>query len=79
MQYVCKREYELTKNHRETDNEHISGFMPGAPGHCLYPAASFKKLTDKLNPRCDRLLQKPGQIVKDGSEWFCNVPVGKNT
>ena len=80
MQHVlCRREDELTKNHRENDNEHISGFMPEAPGHSLYPVASFKKLTDKLNPSRDRLLQKPGQIVKDDSKWFYNVPVCKDT
>ena len=67
MQYVCKREDELTKNHHENDNELISGFMPEAPGHNLCPVSSFKKLIDKLNPRCDRLWQKPRQIVKDDS------------
>ena len=79
MQYVCKREDELTKNHRENDNELISGFMPEAPGHNLCPVSSFKKFIDKLNRRCDRLWQKPRQIVKDDSKWFCNVPLGKNT
>ena len=80
MQHVlCRREDELTKNHRENDNEHISGFMPGAPGHCLYPATSFKKLFDKLDLRCDRLWQNPRKIVKDDSEWLCNASMGKNT
>ena len=53
--------------------------MPEAQGHNLCPVSLFKKLIDKLNPRCDRLWQKPRQIVEDDSKWFCNVPVGKNT
>ena len=79
MQYVCKKEDEPTKNHHENDNELISGFMPEAPGHNLCPVYSFMKLIDKLNSCCDRLWQKPRQIVKDDSKWFCNVLLGKNT
>ena len=57
--YVSKAVDELTKNHRSSDQEKVTGFMPEAPGNPMCPVASFERYILKLNPKCDRLWQHP--------------------
>ncbi|KAH3751744.1 hypothetical protein DPMN_186313 [Dreissena polymorpha] len=35
LRYVFKATDEMTKNHRETDREEVSGFMTESPGLCV--------------------------------------------
>ena len=70
----------MSKNHRGTDNESFTGFMPEAPGHPLCPVNSFEKYVAKLHPMCDRLWQHPvNSYLDDEDTWFSNRPMGKNT
>ena len=60
MSYVRKIVDEIQKNHQETNEEIITGFMPqiiqpnGMP-HKLYPVQAFENYLGKLNPNSDKL------------------------
>ena len=63
MTYV-KMKDGLTKNHKDTDIDVISGFMPQVLGpdglpHKLCPIRSFKNYTNLLNPNLKSLWQTP--------------------
>lgn len=77
--YVVKKNDELSKNHRESDKDFFSGFMPQSPEseHC--PVSSFVKYMSKLNPHCNRLWQYPrASFLDDEMSWFENRPIGLN-
>ena len=50
-EYVFKVLDELTKNHRESDKENCSEFMPEIPGSELCPVSSFIKYINRLQPQ----------------------------
>ena len=65
-----KVEDETTKNHKETNYEVQTGFMPqmvnsnGKP-HKLYPVRSFENYLGHLNPKIPNLWQTPVQNLID--------------
>ena len=83
--FVKKVQDELLKNHQETDQEIVTGFMPqlldrnGRPHH-LYSVRSFENYLNHLNPNINSLWQTPlKKIPANGSEtWYKNVPLGHN-
>lgn len=82
--YVKKSKDELTKNHRESDNNMVTGFMPqildisGCP-HRLCPVRSFEIYINQLNPKIENLWQHPAKQVKPGATiLFRAVPLGHN-
>ena len=86
MFYIFKSKDELTKNHRETDNPIVTGFMPqiidrntGQP-HKLCPVRSYENYIGKLNESCLYLWQTPNPAAfKRGAPfWYKNKCVGEN-
>lgn len=82
--YVKKQKDELTKNHRESDDTMVTGFMPqlldqnGKPHH-LCPVRSFENLLAHLNPNVENLWQQPLKKKPTNSHvWFKAVPLGHN-
>lgn len=83
--YVKKVKDEETKNHKETNNNIITGFMPqiidpstGHP-HRLCPVRSFENYVGHLNPKVERLWQQPLKrfiTARDNNVWFKAVPLG---
>ena len=76
--YVMKSADELKKNHKEIDNEVISGYMPELPGDPMCPVDSFREYLSHLNPDCENLWQPP--IPKPAtSVWYAKSTVGDHT
>lgn len=81
--YVSKVQDELTKNHREKDNEMITGFMPqlldtdGRP-HRLCPVRSFENYLYHLNPTINNLWQQAFKKKPNNDSWFKAIPLGHN-
>ena len=73
--YVRKVEDELQKNHKEIDNEIITGYMPEIDGDPLCPVESFREYISHLNPNCESLWQTPIDNPKT-SVWYANSTVG---
>ena len=83
MAYVKKVMNEMSKNHKETDHEIITGFMPqlldlnGRP-HKLCPVRSFENYLN--HPDLPKLWQTPLKKFSCESEvWYKKVPLGHNT
>jgi hypothetical protein len=77
--YVYKSRDELTKNHRQNDDELVSGFMPQT-GTVRCPVASYEKYMSKLHPGLDRLWCYPKESFHaDEPCWYTSKPVGVNT
>ncbi|CAG2208062.1 unnamed protein product [Mytilus edulis] len=71
---------ELTKNHRESDKELVSGVMPESPGSVYCPVASYENYIRRLHPSNDRLWQKPlDSFSTEADVWYCNMPLGEKT
>ena len=81
LKYVSKAVDELTKNHRENDKENGGdGYMPEMPGNPLCPVLSFEKYLEKLNPKCERLWQRPkASFLPNETCWYTNSPIGAKT
>lgn len=81
LRYVAQKTDEFNKNHKETDKERYSGYMPeyrADPNKC--PVQSFIRYIEHLNPNCDRLWQMPKQQYSDDDKvWYHNKPLGVNT
>ena len=86
MSYVFKAKDEKQKNHKETDNPIITGFMPsvldestGLP-HKMCPVRSFENYTGTLNEQCDFLWQTPNlqAYIKGGPCHYKKMRVGEN-
>ena len=84
ISYVKKIQDEETKNHRETDSEIITGFMPqmldtnGRP-HKMCPVHSFENYVSHLNPKIQKLWQRPlNKIPKQGNVWYAVAVLGHN-
>lgn len=82
LRYVTKRD-NLTKNHRENDEEAGGGRMYEVRGandnQC--PVKTYEKYVSKLNPSCPWFWQtpKPKTPTNESDPWYQNVPVGINT
>ena len=77
LRYVVKAKDELTKNHRENDNESFSGYMPESQGNPRCPVSSYEKYISKLNSDLERPWQRPKLLVNESDDvWYCNQPVG---
>ena len=84
--YVKKVRDELTKNHKETNNEVLTGFMPqfldstGHP-HPLCPIRSFENYVNNLNENIPNLWQQPVKsFPKDITKpWYKSEALGHNT
>ena len=57
--YIAKVVDEETKNHKETDNDIITGFMPEIPNCKMCPVQSFLTYLYSLSPECENLWQVP--------------------
>lgn len=85
--YVRKVQDEMTKNHKQNDNEIITGFMPqlldadGRP-HKMCPVRSFENYMAHLHPNLDALWQQPKDKIPTGNKnpmlWFDKRPLGHN-
>ena len=76
--YVMKVIDELQKNHKEIDNEVISGYMPELPNNPMCPVDSFREYLSHLNPDCESLWQPPITHPKT-SVWYAKSTVGDHT
>ena len=84
--FVKKVKDEMTKNHKETNAEVLSGFMPqildsnGQP-HKLCPVRSFENYINNLNPTIPNLWQQPmNKFPKDLTKpWYRAEALGHNT
>lgn len=84
ISYVKKVRDEETKNHKETNSNIVTGFMPqiidpetGRP-HRLCPVRSFENYLGYLNPKLDRLWQQPLKRFTTGRDriWYKAQPLG---
>ena len=82
MAFVKKIQDELSKNHQETDQEIITGFMPqllhqnGHP-HRMCPVRSFENYINHLNPNINALWQRPLNKPKSNI-WYAASVLGHN-
>ena len=56
--YIKKVEDEETKNHKETDSEIITAFMPEQKGSKMCPVMSYTTYLSALSPKCEFLWQQ---------------------
>lgn len=85
--YVKKVKDEETKNHKETNAEIVTGFMPqildpnnGGRPHKLCPVRSFENYIAALNPKINSLWQQPIKHMPPAATkvWYKAIPVGHN-
>ncbi|XP_062599882.1 uncharacterized protein LOC134261458 [Saccostrea cucullata] len=76
--YIYLDKDELTKNHQENANT-AEGRMYAMPDDPLCPVKSFIKYKRHLNPKCDRIFQRPKRNFSSSHYWYDNVPLGHNT
>ena len=57
VRYITKARDEETKNHKETDQDIISGFMPEQKDDKYCPVTSYLKYVNGLSPNSDKLWQ----------------------
>ena len=79
--YITKAIDEETKNHKESDSEIISGYMPELPNNKYCPVQSFLTYKISLDPKIDHLWQKPKMKVfpADGKgTWYGPQRMGHN-
>ena len=85
ISYVMKIVDELTKNHKENDDELITGFMPSIKNcdgsiHPLCPVRSFENYFTHLNLQTNWLWQKPLKCFPNDitKPWYEKRKVGRN-
>ena len=80
-EYVINVEDEATKNHRETDNQILTNFMPPIKNDKMCPLCSFKLYLSHLNNDNKFLWQTPNVKPKDPNSpvWYTKGHLGKNT
>ena len=59
IRYVTKVKDEETKNHKETDEDIVCGFMPEIKDSKYCPVKSYLKYLNALSPKSDKLWQTP--------------------
>ena len=81
--YIAKVMDEETKNHKETDSEIITGFMPEIPYCKMCPVQSFLTYLYSLSPEVDHLWQTPKFTDFPANPrirtYYGPTPVGHNT
>ena len=84
--YVLKAKDEMTKNHQESDNPVVTGFMPqilNADGtvNRLCPVRSYENYLGHLNEKCNSLWQTPNDAAfqKGFQVWYKNKRIGEHT
>ena len=84
--YLFKAKDEMTKNHQESDNPVITGFMPqllnvDGTVNKLCPIRSYENYLGHLFEKCPFLWQTPndGAFQKGNTIWYKNKRVGENT
>ena len=80
-EYVAKVEDEATKNHKETDNNILTNFMPQNKEDKMCPMRSFKLYMSHLHPENKFLWQSPNMKPKNPNSpvWFTKGHLGRNT
>ena len=80
VRYVTKAIDEETKNHKETDQDIISGFMPENKDSKYCPVKSYLRYLNALSPRSEKLWQTPKfeEFPTDGSTVFYYGKMGHN-
>ena len=85
INYILKAKDEATKNHQESNNPVLTGYMPdilrpdGIP-HKMCPVRSFKIYLDMMNEMCPFFWQAPNiGGFKKGGKWFKNSRIGEAT
>ena len=78
LHYVKKVKDELQKNHKETNAEIITGFMPEIPDSMYCPVKSFKEYTCHLHPENDFLWQAPNERTTT-NVWYTAGHLGVHT
>ena len=83
---VFKSKDEMTKNHQETKNPIVTGFMPqilNSDGtvNRMCPVHSFENYLNHLNEKNEFLWQMPNQVAFDKGNpvWYKNKRVRENT
>ena len=77
-EYVEKITDEMSKNHRETDNNHAGSIMMSTNTETC-PVKSFKKYIANLNPKLNVFFQRPRKITPQEGPWYDNMVVGEKT
>ena len=79
-EYVTLGYNELEKNHQGINKHDIAEEprMYSQRGD-VCPVESFKKYISKLNENCSAFFQRPNLNYRKSGQWYCNVPIGKNT
>ena len=84
ISYAKKIKEKLSKNHKEGDQEIITGFMlqmldMNKKPHYLCPIHSYENYIWHLNPKIDALWQRPfNKIPKSGNVWYAVTVLGHN-
>ena len=79
MRYITKVKDEQTKNHLETDQDIISGFMPEQDSK-FCPVTSYLRYIEALSPKSDKLWQtaKFENFLTDGTKVWYYGKMGHN-
>ena len=75
VECVLKTNDEMTKNHREGQENQEEGLMI-ATGTALWPVAVFKLYIQKLNPKCKVFFQRPKAKAPLIGPWYDNMVIG---
>ena len=80
LHYVCIAKDEETKNHKETDSDIISGFMPEIKDSKYCPVTSYLRYVKALSPKSDKLWQtaKFVEFPSDASTTYYYGNMGHN-
>ena len=79
--YITRAMDEATKNHKETDNPIISGYMPELPGSKYYPVQSYMTYIISLDRSKNYLWQRANRkkFPADGKgTWYGPIRMGHN-
>ncbi len=78
LKYVKKVKDEMQKNHKETNSEIITGFMPEIPESMYCPVKSFQEYCHHLHPENEYLWQNPNEKSAT-NVWYTSGHVGQHT
>ena len=83
---VFKAKDEMTKNHKESNNPVVTGFMPqmlnpDGTVNKLCSVRSYENYIAKLSEKCQFLWQtaNDGAYLKGSPVWYKNKRIGENT
>lgn len=75
--YIFLAHDELTKNHQEDSNT-SDGRMFSILDDEMCPVKSYMKYKRALNPKCNRLFQRPSRN-SNSLQWYDAIPLGHNS